>query len=166
MDWLTGKEPFLQAVKKYRYVVIVILVGVILMMLPEKSTPPPVQEDNIVQQKISIQESLGILLSKMEGAGNVEVLLTEKAGEEILYQMDEDKRKTDTSQEITQNTVLTENSQKLKSGMIRQIIPPQYQGAVVLAQGADSATVRLALVEAVMSATGLPSHNITVIKMK
>ena len=166
MDWLTGKEQLMQTVKKYRYVAVIVLVGVILMMLPEKNIPPPVQEDNEIRQPVTIQESLGIILSKMEGAGMVEVLLTEKAGEEILYQMDEDKRKTDTSQEIAQNTVLTENSQKGKSGMIRQIIPPQYQGAVVLAQGADSATVRLALVEAVMSATGLPSHNITVIKMK
>ena len=41
-----------------------------------------------------------------------------------------------------------------------------YTGAVILCQGADSATVRLQIVEAVSVYTGLSSNKIMVLKMK
>jgi len=41
-----------------------------------------------------------------------------------------------------------------------------YRGAVVVCQGGDNASVRLAVVEAVSNATGLTSDRITVLKMK
>ena len=53
-----------------------------------------------------------------------------------------------------------------ESGLIRQINPPAYLGAIVVCQGADNNTVRLAIVEAVSRATGLGADKISVLKMR
>jgi stage III sporulation protein AG len=49
---------------------------------------------------------------------------------------------------------------------VRQVIPPKYQGAIIVCQGAEKATVRLQVVEAVVNVTGLTADKITVLKMK
>lgn len=43
---------------------------------------------------------------------------------------------------------------------------PTYQGAIVVCQGADDPGVKLALVQAVASVTGLGTDQITVVKMR
>ena len=53
-----------------------------------------------------------------------------------------------------------------QTGLVQQVNPPTYLGAVIVCQGADSASVRLAIVEAVGSVTGLSTDKITVLKMK
>ena len=58
------------------------------------------------------------------------------------------------------------DSHRDQVGLVRQTIPPIYQGAIILCQGADSAAVRLAIIQAVAGATGLTSDRITVLKMK
>ena len=50
--------------------------------------------------------------------------------------------------------------------MVRQILSPEYLGAVVVCQGANDVQVRLAVVEAVSKVTGLGADKISVLKMK
>ena len=45
-------------------------------------------------------------------------------------------------------------------------IYPEYRGALVVAQGADNAAIKLAITQAVAGLTGLSSDKITVVKMK
>ena len=165
MDRVIQKETLTQFLKKYRYVALVLLLGVVLMALPQGAEEENAQQPP-AQTETSLQDSLGNILSKVEGAGKVEVLLTQSSGEEILYQTDDDQTISENSRDRRSQTVLVEDSNRQKTGLVRQVNPPSYQGAIVLAQGADSAVVRLSLMEAVMGATGLPSHCITILKMK
>ena len=64
------------------------------------------------------------------------------------------------------DTVILSDSGRNQSGLIKQINPPKYLGAIILCQGADSASVKLALMEAVSNATGLTTDRISVMKMK
>ena len=64
------------------------------------------------------------------------------------------------------NTVTLTDSNRNQSGLIRQIIPEKYQGAVILCQGADDPIIRLAIVDAVSKATGLGANKISVLKLK
>jgi len=94
------------------------------------------------------------------------VLLTHRRGEEVVYQMDMDASDNDRGRDHREEVVIIRDSAREEKGLIRQINPPQYQGAVVLSQGANDPTVKLSLVEAVVNATGLPSNRVTVLKMK
>ena len=154
--------------KKYRFPALILMLGIILMTLPikEKKAAEPVQTEEQNISQTDLQGALEDILCLIQGAGKVRVLLTEAAGEQTLYQTDEDMQANGESESIRQDTVLLTDSAREEAGLIRQIIPPVYQGAVILCQGADSAAVRLAIIQAVASATGLTSDKITVLKMK
>lgn len=166
MDWLKGKETVAVFMKKYRYVLLVLAVGLFLMALPEQESPPEQTTPIIEQTEPQLQDTLAQLLSHLEGAGKVEVMLTQSKGQQTLYQTDEDTSVSDGNTDTHRKTVLVSGSDRGETGLIRQINPPTYQGAIVLCQGADNANIRLSIVEAVMSVTGLRSDCITVLKMK
>lgn len=165
MDWVSIRGRLTELFKKYRYAVMIVLLGVVLMCLPsgKKDTQVPTATSTSEETVQSgLEESLAAILSQIKGAGKVEVLLTEAKGAETLYQSDGDTG-TDTDR---QDTVIISDADRAQSGLVRQVNPPSYQGAIVVCQGADSASVRLAIVEAVSSVTGLGADHITVLKMK
>ena len=162
MDILAIREKAGDWIKQYKFVVLVLLAGLLLMLLPdapeEKTAPAEVRQE----QQETLQDQLGDLLSHMQGAGKVRVLLTVGSGAETVYQTDKSVR----SDGQQSDTVLVTDSQRSQTGLIRQVNPPEYLGAVVLCQGADNPSVKLSVVEAVSKATGLSTDRITVLKMK
>ena len=166
MDRVKIQNRLLDFVKQYRYAVIVVLVGVILMCLPAgKDLADPEQEATSEQTAVTevcLEDSLAAILSQIKGAGKVEVLLTEAKGAETVYQSDSSMGGDSTRLD----TVTVTDKERTQNGLVRQINPPSYQGAIVVCQGADSPSVRLAIVQAVSSVTGLGSDHITVLKMK
>lgn len=166
MEWIGTKEVLTEWVKKYRWAVLVLLIGLLLLLFPEakEETPAPVVQ--AVCEETSLQQELETILSRLEGAGKVKVLLTQSTGEEIHYQTDEEERRSDSGWDLHSQTVLVTGPERSDSGLIRRVDPPVYLGAVVLCQGAGSAAVRLAVVDAVKAATGLSSDKISVLKMK
>ena len=165
MEWLTIAANAKQTVKKYRYAVMALLLGLFLMLMPQQKEKPVPQTEHIQQQE-NLQTQLETILSQLEGAGKVKVLLTQAAGERAIFQTDEISESSESGSSVHQNTVLITDSNREESALLQQTIAPVYLGAVVLCQGAERATVRLAIVEAVSRATGLPSSNISVLKMK
>lgn len=161
MDFVIRKEHLLEYIKKYRYFLLVLLAGILLMSLPERDSEAYVSPEP-VQTEPDLQESLADILSMVQGAGKVQVLLTQAAGEEIRYQTDDQT----TPESIRRETVLTANSEREEQGLVKQVNPPVYQGAIILCQGADNANVRLSIVNAVKSVTGLSADHIAVLKMK
>ena len=166
MDRVKIQNRLLDFVKQYRYAVIVVLVGVILMCLPAgKDRADPEQEaasEQTAVTEVCLEDSLAAILSQIKGAGKVEVLLTEAKGAETVYQSDSSMGGDSTRLD----TVTVTDKERTQNGLVRQINPPSYQGAIVVCQGADSPSVRLAIVQAVSSVTGLGSDHITVLKMK
>ena len=151
MDQLKIRE----LVKKYRYVLLVLLAGIVLMLLPaqeEEKAEPTVEETEPVDMETRLEQ----ILTRIEGAGEVAVMLTEASGEETVYQTDGDGA----------DTVLVTDENRKEQGLVRTRQPPVYRGAIVVCRGADSAYVRLAVVEAVANVTGLGTDKITVLKME
>lgn len=166
MDWLTLRGKARLWMKEYRYVILVLFLGIVLMLLPQSKAGEERDEETPVPETVaeeSLQEQLEQLLSMVQGAGKVRVLLTEAAGELVIYQTDGEESSQNTRRT---DTVILSDSGRAESGLVQQILSPTYQGAVILCQGADSAAVRLALIEAVSNATGLTSDRISVLKMK
>ena len=168
MDWISVSSKWMDYIKKYRYVALVLLAGLVLMALPEgedaQENTMQAKEETVCQE--NLEDALSQILSQIEGAGKVKVLLTEAAGEEILYQTDQDISQSEQGRADRRETVLVTDTQRSQEGLIRQVNPPQYQGAIVLCQGAGSPAVKLSIAEAVSDATGLTFDRITVLKMK
>jgi stage III sporulation protein AG len=150
---------------KYKYPILVALVGLGLMLLPSEQEPSePMEPPRAVER--SLEEKLEALLGRIEGAGQVSVLLTEKEGSQTLYQTDSQTDADDSGSRRTDDTVLVEDENRTESGLVRQTLGPVYRGAVILCQGADDPSVKLAVVEAVRCVTGLGADQISVQKMK
>lgn len=146
-DWL----------RKYKYVLLVLLAGLMLMLLPggSEEKPEPVVEASEPSEE-DMETRLERILTRVQGAGTVAVMLTESSGEEVVYQTDGEGG----------DTVLVSDAQRNEQGLVRTREPPTYLGAIIVCEGADSASVRLAVVEAVANVTGLGTDRITVLKME
>ena len=160
MDMESGKQQFIAFVKKYQYIFLVVLAGVFLMLLPENAEEPQMEIAPEVSDHPDLEEELSLILSHISGVGKAEVLLTEASGSDTIYQMDEGQNQS------SLDTVIVTGENRIETGLVKQIISPVYKGAVIVCQGADSASVRLSVLEAVKSVTGLSSDCITVLKMK
>lgn len=149
---------------KYRWAVCVLLVGIVLMLLPTGADTIEVTEpkDTASDPEVSVEQQLSALLSKIQGAGKVEVMLSYASGAETLYHSDTE---TDADSAHNSAVIVTDNDRN-ESALVTRVDPPQYLGAIIVCQGADSASVRLAIVEAVSKYTGLGADQIAVLKMK
>lgn len=155
---------WLEVIKKYRYALLVLILGLGLLLLPGKKpeqTQAPAQQEPAAMV-YDLPEKLEKILSKIEGAGQVSVMLSVRTGEQTLFQEDKDT----SGDSLRQETVIVSGADRGQSGLVQQINPPTYLGAIVVCKGADRAQVRLAIVEAVSRITGLGADQISVLKMK
>ncbi|MBE6947084.1 MAG: hypothetical protein E7454_02375 [Ruminococcaceae bacterium] len=160
MDRVAIREKLTNWIGKYKYFVLILLVGVVLMLIPaqtrKEATVTPT-ESTVTQP--SVCEQLEDILAGIEGAGRVQVMLTYQTGEQVIYQ-------TDKPGENREDTVIITNENRGQSGLVAQVISPTYRGAIILCQGAERASVCLAITEAVSKVTGLDTSQISVLKMK
>lgn len=162
MDLIKCPKNIQSLLKKYRAVLVVILSGFLLMNLPQKHQDAGTSPEEPVPR--DFQQELQDVLCCIQGAGKVKLFLSAEAGEVTVYQNNVDQNGN--QEDFRRETVILRGESRQEQGLVRQIIAPRYRGAVVIAQGADSPAVRLAIVKAVSSASGLGANNITVLKMK
>ena len=168
MDIGSIKKKLVKGITKYKYAILVLMIGLVLMLLPgmsnQKAVVKPLDEE--LCNEPTLEQRLSEALSSVRGAGQVEVILAKATGEEVIYQTNQDSSVADSNEQKKINTVTITDSNRNQSGLVRQVNPAQYRGAVVLCQGADDPVVCLAIVDAVSKATGLGANKISVLKMK
>ena len=168
MDLKEWKNKALTALGRHKYALVIVALGLVLMLLPmgsDSNQTQTIQQSQPQQQTEDIQQALERVLSKIRGAGEVDVLLTVATGTQTIYQEDADISGGE-KENARYDTVIIRDSNGAEAGLVQQVIPPKYLGAVVVCKGADNAAVKLAIVEAVSKATGLGADQISVLKMK
>lgn len=169
MDWVKLREKTGEGFRKYKYALLILAVGLLLMCLPDfggggteevpaETAAPAVESD--------LASELEQILSQIDGAGKVRVMLTESTGAQTYYQTDDDQSTSADSDSCRSDTVLITDADRAQNGLVRKTDPPTYRGAIVVCQGGDRPSVQLAVVEAVANVTGISADHITVLKMK
>lgn len=168
MDLKKWRKKLNAGFQKYRYAALVALVGIVLLLIPGKNGDSEQMNisENTVTEQITTEEKLEEILSNVSGAGKVAVLLTNAQGAMTVYQTDQNNVISENESNIRTDTIIISDAQRQQNGLIKQVNPPIYLGAIVLCEGADSPTVRLSIVEAVSKVTGLGADRISVLKMK
>lgn len=159
---------------KMKYPLLILLLGTFLMLLPGKQNAEETQEPAASAESVDpvsdCEARLEEILSEIQGAGKVSVMLTVKSGERTIYQqdtdLDTDQSGSGESRRAQNSTVLISHGSGNEEAVVTQVVGPEYRGAVVVCGGADNARVKLAIVQAVSSVTGLGADQITVLKMK
>ncbi len=163
------REQAPRLLKKYRLPLLIFLAGLILAAWPagkkQETKSVPVEAVSGFDLDATTSQ-LEQLLSGIAGAGRVRLMLTLSGSEKTLYQTDS-RTVTSAGSTTTQTeTVFRQTGSSEKEPAAQSVLYPQYQGALVVCDGADSASVRLAIIQAVSSLTGLGSNKIAVVKMK
>lgn len=158
-----------ELLKKYRYPALILVLGLMLMLLPggkkdgqedQEAVPEPGEENQLEQ----FSRQLETLLSGIQGAGEVRLLLTLETDGQTSYLTDSAENQGADSTQTQRQAVLARvdgNDQPV----VRERTYPTFRGALVLCQGGDDPSVRLSVKEAVSSLTGLGMDRITVLSM-
>ena len=163
------KKWNLEKLKKYRYPALILALGLMLLLLPVGGRADEPQETVVKAQSGDFSlalftEEAETLLSQVQGAGEVRLLLSLETDGRRDYLSDERQSQGAESQQTERQAVLTSGSGSQEPVILSRSYP-EFRGAVVLCQGADSAQVTLSIKEALGSLTGLGMDKITVLKM-
>ncbi len=159
----------LKSDKKRMFIIIAGLVGVLLLVLsefiPESKENVEIKENDnemsFTSYEKDIEERLKKLLESIDGAGNVQVMVTIESGDEKVYATES--KKSENNEEKNYVLVDIEGSD---NGLLLKIAQPEIRGVAIVCQGADSPTVRNAVTGAVTSVLGISSNRVNVSKMK
>lgn len=160
--------------KKLFVIVIVGIVGILLIALSEllPSTESKNKQDEQTTYtsagtyEQSVEKRLQDIISKIEGTGNVNVMVTIDSSPETVYAKNE-KEKTKTDEKGTEysydGSYVVDNKD---SGMVLKTSEPQIRGVIVVCDGGDKPSVKKDVTDAVSSVLSINSNNISVLKMK
>lgn len=175
---LRGKLPAL--LERYKYPALILLIGFVLVLWPsgkEEAAQPEPQETAAAQSvptdedyRARMERELASLLSQVEGAGRVKVMLTLKTGPASVYQTDRSVSSSrdgeKESQSAEERTVMIGRGSAYDEPAVVSQAYPVFQGALIVAEGGADPSVRYQLSAAVAALLGLGADQITVVKMK
>ena len=135
-------------------------------------------EDSTKEYEERMEKRIEEILSKVEGIGKVQVMLTVKASKEKItlkdspYSEDVMKEKDSAGGTRESKSVTTEETTILieKEGRdipyILKEIEPEIEGVLVLAEHGDNGILKKEIIEAVQVLFNVPPHKIKVMKMQ
>lgn len=145
----------------------------------EEPANEPAPEGKLTQEDYEkqVEKRLEKLLSQIEGAGQVEVMVTWKTTSEQIVKSDTSReeslvRETDASGGVRNNADTSESSQTVMAGsgsaaqpfVVGEILP-KVEGVVVACEGGDRASVRSEISAALQALFDIELHKIKVCKM-
>ena len=156
---------------KSKFVALVALAGIALLLWPSGDSGAPAERaspQQVSAVQAELQEEMEDILGRIQGVGEVRVLLTVDAdGQRQLAEDSELSYSGSTAApedySRSTQTVLVDSGSG-DAPVVTRTVYPTYRGALVVCQGGDRAEVKLAVTEAVAALTGLSADRITVAK--
>ena len=183
LSW--AKEPKNKKFVGIAMIVVVLLIGW-LIIKPFDNTPqntPKVQtvvkasggNGDYDNYEDKLERKLKTILSKMEGVGSVDVMITTMSTEEkVLAQNTKVSSQQTDQKDQTGGTRLTTQAQNdsdivMQNGKVPYVTKensPEIKGVFILAEGADDSNVKAQITDAVSKLLDVPVHKISVEKKK
>ena len=124
-----------------------------------------------------IETKLEGILAKIEGVGDVKVFINYSESSEVVAMYNENSKTSNTEESDTsggtrkvqetdtQNDLIYKEENGEKTPITKKVIQPKIEGAIITAKGANNATTKTNIIQAVEAATGLATHKIQVFEM-
>jgi len=174
-------DKFLPKSKHTNGLYVILIIGIVIIVfggnmfkgfVGDKTTPAPIPE-TIMPDK-ELETELKAILSQMQGAGAVDIMITYESTGEKVYAIDVSEQST-VSNEDSQSGANKQNS-NIKSDkktitpsntpVVAKEVYPKVKGVIVVAQGAGNAAVKQNIITAVKSVLDVPDHKISVFVMQ
>ncbi len=142
---------------------VIFIIGAILMTAFGNEGANKPKKDDEVHTNANDEERLAAILSQIDGAGDVDVMITyySTAEKDIAYETKTNSVGRDEGNEESEDkrAVMTGNQP-----MVVKETYPEVKGVIIAAQGADKAYVRQAVSEAVTAVLDVPAHRVCIYK--
>lgn len=165
-----------------KYVFVIGIIGILLILLstfiPKSETPTSDEITQIDTETYikNLEEKIQTLVSKIDGVGNVDVMITLENGVEYVYANSE-KKSTDNTQDYTsgspskstdknsteQDVVMVDGNDG-KQALVVTEREPTVKGVVVVCDGGDNLKVVQNITDAVTTALNITSNRVSVVK--
>lgn len=135
-------------------------------------------DTTVTNENNSIETNLENILSKIEGVGDVKVLVAYSQSSETIAMYNESNKNSTveekdsgggirtTEQTDTTKDIIYKEENGEKVPITQKVINPKVEGAIITAVGANNGNVKNNIIQAVEAVTGLPTHKIQVFEMK
>ena len=191
------KPPDYRKIKELKHLkkdqLLILLLAGILLLVISLPTEKKGEKQGISQESSSSQgeqnlwdeeayrEALEVhleeLFSRMEGAGEVEVMITLASSSEKIVEKDTNGESETITEEdsaggnrrttniVNDETTVYGGKTDQEHSYVSKELTPQVEGVVVLAAGGDDAVVKKNITEAAQALFGIDTHKIRIIKM-
>ena len=163
--------------KKNLVLIICSVLAVILLIVSEFATSDKKESELDVNTGVSSaeyienqEEKLQSLLETIDGAGNVEVMITLESCYENVYLKDSslktESKEEDFKEEQEETYIMAKTGSNTQDGVIIKVYEPVVKGVAVVAEGGGNENIKMAIIETVSAVFNINSTNISVEKMK
>ena len=167
-------EKFKNLIKRNKKTAIILFIGftgILLICLSETadkkaSAETTVQNtENNTEYLVNLEERLTDIISSIEDAGEVKVMITLKCSDENVYAVNENIKNDESSNNYSNNYVIIDNRNE-KEGIRLKVLEPEIKGVAVVCSGGDNPAVTEQIIKTVTTVLGIGSNNVSVSKMK
>lgn len=150
--------------KSMYFIICILVVGVMLLMGSNGEIKNTSKAENT--SAVNINRELEKILSKVEGAGRVKVLINyNQSGEKILaYDMESNINEKESGKENNSKSEVVYDGNKMP--VILKEYMPKVEGVIIVAQGGNAENVKKQLIAGTVALLGIDEHKIEVLKMK
>lgn len=134
-------------------------------------------ENQMVMTNDSLAEQLELILSKIQGVGEVKVFVNYSESSEVIAMYNETTKISNTEESDTsggtrkiqetdsQKDIIYQEDSGEKTPITQKIVQPKVEGAIITAKGANNVETKTNIIQAVEAVTGLATHKIQVFEM-
>lgn len=182
------KPDFLEKLKNVRkdQWIVVLLVGIlaVVVALPAEDGKQQQAQETRTEEVLTQEDTaadmetrLETILCRMDGAGEVQVMITQKDSGEKIVEKDiptmerltqegsDGSDRTTSENERDEATVYERSEDGSQTPYVSKTVAPEVEGVLVLAEGGDNAVVIRNITDAVVALFGVETHKIKVMKM-
>lgn len=133
--------------------------------------------DTSTTQSDDLAEQLELILSKIQGVGDVNVFVNYSQTSEVVAMYNETTKTSNTEENDTsggirkiqetdsQKDIIYQEQNGEKTPITQKVIQPKVEGAIITAKGAGNTEIKANIIQAVEAVTGLATHKIQVFEM-
>ena len=189
--WMDEKKPFSIREIGLPKLFIMLLAGIVLLIFSfpdffgtqkkeQKMEQKQPEASDVVSGSVdayieNAEDRLRLLLQKIDGAGEVEVMITVKTTGESIPLKDTpyeksseysvDSKQQNVKEAVEENTVMVENKDGSRVPYVVAQTVPEIEGVAVIAQGGGDKQVKQEIIGAVQVLFDIQAHKIKVMKM-
>ena len=150
--------------KKTALIIFAAVLGMLLILLSgttEENSAEKVKDEEKIEIE-QCEEKLQKLLSSVEGAGRVKVMITYETSDENVFAYNKDESYRENEQKFSSDYILVKNGGN-ETGLKLKTVYPEVKGVAVVCDGANNPVTKEQIISVISALFDISTKNISVV---